>query len=148
MLRPKVKPFKGSAKVMADQAAAMMIQDARSFLQSNEQIFTVAMAQAAKLLLETQTQQTGTDAMVALNSALLNLSNYASVIGKTASEITYEFDSSEVTTSDPSSGSETSNSGNSEGNASTEDVASGEQNVLNEKSQASPKKGWMGRMFG
>lgn len=91
VLQPTVTPITGMAKPMADQAAAMMIQDMQSFLQGNEQVLTIAIAKAAALMLDPETEETGEKALNAYAAFLGKLSDYSGKIGKSAAGIASDF---------------------------------------------------------
>lgn len=91
VLQPEVTPITGMAKPLADQAAAMMIQDTQSFLQSNEQVLTIAIAKAAALMLNEATAATGQAALQEYATFLTSLSTYSAAVGTTATAIASEF---------------------------------------------------------
>ncbi|MCY4045409.1 MAG: hypothetical protein OXE99_10040 [Cellvibrionales bacterium] len=111
VLQPDVKPIQGTAKPMADQSAAMMLEDMRSFLQSNEQVMLVAIAQAAKLATNPETVEEGAIAMNTITSALEKLPTYAESIGDAASHIvnTFNGDTSQSKESPPDNSQDDSN---------------------------------------
>ncbi len=90
VLQPDVKPINATAKMLADQAAAMLIQDARSYLQGNEQILTMATAKALALILSGEIAK-GTAAMAAITTLQVALPTFAAAIGTTATAIATEF---------------------------------------------------------
>ena len=94
VLKPEVKPITGTAKTMADQAAAMMIEDMRSFLQGTEQILTAALAKAAAQALnpDPTIAATGQAALASLSTVLGDLPVFAQGIGDAATTIAYRFD--------------------------------------------------------
>ena len=79
------------AKPIADQAAAMMVQDLRSFLQGTEQILMVALAKAAALTLAEPTQETGTQAIQDLTKIMTELPKFVKGIGTEASTLASNF---------------------------------------------------------
>lgn len=91
VLQPQVTPITGMAKPLADQAAAMMIQDTQSFLQGNEQVLTIAIAQAAALMLNETTAATGKAALEEYAKFLGELATYSAQVGTTASGIASSF---------------------------------------------------------
>ncbi|WDE08824.1 hypothetical protein SG34_033570 [Thalassomonas viridans] len=91
VLQPDIKPIQGTAKPMVDQAAAMMVQDMRSFIQSNEQMMTIALAKAAKLATNELTVKEGKTAIETITSAIGQLPAYATAIGSAASQIVNDF---------------------------------------------------------
>lgn len=92
VLNPTATSMANTSKPMVDQAAGMMIQDARAFLQSNEQIMTAAMAKAAAMMLVPATSAEGATAMAALTAALTTLAAFSATVGTTAAGIITDFD--------------------------------------------------------
>lgn len=78
------------AKPLADQAAAMMVQDMRSFLQGTEQILTIAIAKALAEVVQSDGAR-GTTALETCKKFLKDLPDFAKGIGSAASEITNDF---------------------------------------------------------
>ena len=78
---------------VAEQAAAMMMGDLRTYLQGSEQIVLAASAQAMKLLLDPATQETGTAALKALSTWQGDLTTYASNLVEQANTIRTDFSS-------------------------------------------------------
>ena len=93
VLSPNVTPMIGSSKPLADQAAAMMIQDTQSFLQSNEQVLTIAIAKAAAMMLSPDplTAEAGQNALNAYSIFLTSLATYSGTVGATATTIAANF---------------------------------------------------------
>lgn len=91
VLQPEVTPITGMAKPLADQAAAMMIQDMQSFLQGNEQVLTIAIAKAAAMMLNEATAPTGKEALQEYAEFLTKLAGYSTIIGTSATKIASEF---------------------------------------------------------
>lgn len=91
VLQPEVTPITGLAKPLVDQAAAMMIQDAQSFLQGNEQMFTIAIAKAAAMVLNPATAETGTAALTTYAGFLKGLATFSTQIGTAATGIASGF---------------------------------------------------------
>lgn len=91
VLKPDAAPMGGTSQLIADQAAGMMVQDMRSFIQGTQQILTIAIAKAAKEVVNPETTAEGTAAITALNTLMTDLSTYASSIGTTASGIVADF---------------------------------------------------------
>jgi hypothetical protein len=91
VLKPDVTPISGLSKPLVDQAAAMMIQDAQSFLQGNEQMFTIAIAKAAAMVLNPATSETGTAALNAYALFLGKLAVFSTEIGTSATKIASGF---------------------------------------------------------
>ena len=95
VLQPDVKPMTNTSKLMADQAAAMMIQDMRGFLQGSEQFLLAAIAKAVAMTMSPnpEERQRGTDALEKLKSLLTEtLPKFADAIGESAGKITKNFD--------------------------------------------------------
>lgn len=91
VLTPSVTPIVGTAKPLVDQAAAMMIQDAQSFLHGNEQILTVALAKASAMALDPATAATGNAALVSLTALLEKLPVFSTAVGVSATAIVSGF---------------------------------------------------------
>ncbi len=98
VLQPDVKPIMGTSKVMADQAAAMMIQDVETFLQGNEQMMTVAAGAAIALVLAGD--ENGEKTLTQLGNWLVTINTYAAGVGVTATEIAATFGVSDSGVSD------------------------------------------------
>ncbi len=92
VLQAEAKPMIGTSKAMADQAAAMMVQDMRAFLQGSEQVITMGTAKAIALLMDPATQPTGEKALKAIEQLMTVLPTYATDIGTAAGKILTEFD--------------------------------------------------------
>lgn len=84
----------GTAKPMADQAAAMMLEDMRSFLQGSEQIMTIALGKATAMALspDPATAEAGNKALTSITGVLNTLPTFASSIGQSATDIAKNFD--------------------------------------------------------
>lgn len=93
VLNPSVTPIEGTAKPLADQAAAMMIQDARTFLQGNEQVLTVAIAKATQMALNPtpNISKVGNEALQSLGTVLDKLTDFSTKVGTSAASISSEF---------------------------------------------------------
>ena len=92
VLKPDAKPMSGIAKPMADQAAAMMIQDMRSFLQGTEQVLTIAIARALNKVVETDGAD-GSKALAICEELLTKkLPEFATAIGDSATKISKDFE--------------------------------------------------------
>ena len=98
VLQPDVQPMQATAKLMADQAAAMMIQDMRSFLQGNEQVLTLAISKAIAMILAGDPQ--GEKALKQIEGFMEKLPAFATSIGTAASGIVTEFNGSASTDND------------------------------------------------
>ena len=96
VLNPSVTPIKGTAKPMVDQAAAMMVQDAQSFLHGNEQILTVALAKAAGMATNEDPviAAIGVTAMASITTTLETLPTFSTAVGASAATIISGFESS------------------------------------------------------
>jgi hypothetical protein len=90
VLNATATPMTGSAKIMADQAAGMMLEDMRGFVQGMEQLVTVGMGQAIAQVLAGNPN--GAKAVEQLTYVLSNLATYAINIGAAAAFV--ESDSS------------------------------------------------------
>jgi tellurite resistance protein len=90
VLNQTVTPMTGSAKPLADQAAAMMIQDMRSFLQGTEQMMFMAISKAAAQVLKTDGLE-GKNALNIFKEVLKDLPEFAEKIGGAAALISKEF---------------------------------------------------------
>lgn len=102
VLKAKIENSGSSAKPMADQAAAMMIQDARAFLQGSEQMAMAALGKAMTMVLSTNPviQKAGKEAITSLEDLIKQLPDFTFNIGKVANEITTgKFDKSSSSTS-------------------------------------------------
>lgn len=91
VLQPVPVTYVNLAKPIADQAAAMMVEDMRSFLQGSEQILMVALAKASALMLIQPTQETGITAMGKLQELMQELPKFAKDIVDEATAISKEF---------------------------------------------------------
>lgn len=91
VLQSVSKPIDGGSKMIADQAAALMVEDMRSFLQGCEQILTVAMAKAAALATNQATVAEGTVAIQSVITAMAALPTYATKIAGSAGSIITAF---------------------------------------------------------
>ncbi len=91
VLAPPKTDLMNMAKPIADQAAAMMIQDMRGFLQGTEQILTVAIARALNQILESD-GLIGTTALNKCEELMTKLPVFASEISESAIQITKEFE--------------------------------------------------------
>ncbi|MGB5687348.1 MAG: hypothetical protein WBM35_16180 [Candidatus Electrothrix sp.] len=78
------------AKPLADQAAAMMLQDMRSYLQSSEQILASAMAKALEQMLSSDGAK-GSKTLEQCEKLMVKLPEYAAKIASTAGKIPAEF---------------------------------------------------------
>ena len=83
--------FAGTLKPMADQAAAMMVEDTRTFMQGMEQILTMAFAKASSMVLEGEQEQ-GAAAIATFTALMQNLPVFAQRVGQVASNITATFE--------------------------------------------------------
>ena len=78
---------------LADQAAVMMLEDMRGYMQGSEQLVLAASGQAMALLLDPATQQTGKDALTALGDWQTQLTTFAGNVTTTANTIKGDFGS-------------------------------------------------------
>ena len=78
---------------LADQAAVMMLEDMRGYMQGSEQLVLAASGQAMALLLDPATQQTGKDALTALGDWQTQLTTFAGSVTTTANTIKEDFGS-------------------------------------------------------
>jgi hypothetical protein len=101
VLHPVSKPMDGGSKMIADQAAALMVEDMRSFLQGCEQILTVAMAKAAALATNPATVSEGTVAIQSVTTAMAALPTYATNIAGSAGSIIGAFSTVAATAKAP-----------------------------------------------
>ncbi len=90
VLKPDANPMSVGAKQIADQAAAMMVQDMRSFLQGNEQVLTIAIARSLNKVVESDGAD-GSKALAICEELLLKLPKFAEAIGASAGSIITEF---------------------------------------------------------
>lgn len=93
-LQPDVKPIHGTAKTMADQAAAMMIQDARSFMQGSEQVYMMATAKALAMALSqsSKDQKTAKQALKQIFRCQGKIVEFSTGVGSLACNISKNFD--------------------------------------------------------
>lgn len=98
VLNAKAEPFTGSAKLIADQAAAMMIQDVRGFMQGSQQIYMLATAKAlSKTLSQNPLERAaGKDALKQIFKTQTELTKFTGKVGNVAGKITHDFDSPNV----------------------------------------------------
>lgn len=78
------------AKALADQAAAMMIQDMRSYLQSTEMVLIPATAKAIAQILNDE--PSGAVALAAIETLMEKLPAYATGIAEAAGNVTKDFE--------------------------------------------------------
>ncbi len=90
VLQSDAKPFKATSKLLADQAAAMMIEDVRAYLQGSEQMLTAAAAQGFALIIAGE-ETKGTAVLAQVTAMQTALPIYAATIGATAITITSDF---------------------------------------------------------
>lgn len=95
VLQPINQPMDTGSRLIAEQAAALMVEDMRSFLQGCEQILTIAMAQAAKLATNEATVAQGTVAITSVTQAMAALPTYATNIATSAGCIVSAFSSTD-----------------------------------------------------
>lgn len=76
---------------LADQAAVMMLEDLRGYMQGSEQLVLAASGQAMALLLDPATQDTGKTALKELASWQTSLITFSDSVTDTASTIKGDF---------------------------------------------------------
>lgn len=94
VLNPSTPPTTLSAKAIADQSAAMMVQDMRSFLQANQQVITIGLGKAIALSVNSKDpslQKGGIEAIGALERLLMTMPQFAKSIETIANSILTEF---------------------------------------------------------
>jgi hypothetical protein len=98
VLNAKAEPFTGSAKLIADQAAAMMLQDVRGFMQGSQQIYMLATAKAiSKTLSQDPTvRAAGTEALTQIFRTQTELTKFSANVGTIAGKITHDFNDSDA----------------------------------------------------
>ena len=94
VLHPDATSFEGTSKLVADQGAAMMIQDMRGFLQGSEQVFMLATAKAIKKTLSMNPieREAGKEALEQILMCQSKLGVFAGEIGQAAGQIIKDFD--------------------------------------------------------
>jgi len=78
---------------VADQAAVLMLEDLRGYMQGSEQLLLAASGQAMALLLDPATQNTGKEALTALATWQTSLITFSGGVTTTASTIKTDFSS-------------------------------------------------------
>ena len=78
---------------LADQAAVMMLEDLRGYMQGSEQLVLAASGQAMALLLSPETQDTGKKALQELATWQASLITFSGSVTDTASTIKSDFSS-------------------------------------------------------
>lgn len=96
VLSPVCNPMKASGKILADQAAGMMMQDVTSFSQGIMQIMTAAIAKATAEVVATDGQK-GKEALATLSPALAKLPSFISLMASSAQTIEEAFCGKEKT---------------------------------------------------
>ena len=87
---PSASDLDMGAKTLADQAAAMMIQDMRTYLQSIEMVMVPATAEAIALILAGNPN--GETALTAIEKFMGTLPGYATGIATAAGSVTTDFE--------------------------------------------------------
>lgn len=82
-----------TADAAGEQAAALMVEDLRSYMQGSEQMVLATSGQAMAMLLDPATQETGTAALTALAVFQTSLIAFAGEVVTTAGAIKGEFGS-------------------------------------------------------
>lgn len=91
VLSSQVTGMTGTSQTLADQAAAMMIQDVRAFMQGNEQLITAGMGKAISYVVDPATTKKGEDMIKALSTAMKDLTTFAGEVAKAASGVLQDF---------------------------------------------------------
>lgn len=81
-----------ASRLMANQTAALMLEDMRCFLQGSEQLLLLALAKAAKLATQEQSTEQGKVALGSVTEALRGLTLFARDITSTAQSVATAFD--------------------------------------------------------
>lgn len=81
-----------ASRLMANQTAALMLEDMRCFLQGSEQVLLVALAKAARLATEETSTEQGKAALNAVTDALQGLTGFARELTAAASAVATAFD--------------------------------------------------------
>ena len=81
-----------ASRIMANQTAALMLEDMRSFLQGSEQLLLVALAKAAQLATQEKTTDQGKVALNAVTDALQALTTFAREMTAAAGSVSAAFD--------------------------------------------------------
>jgi hypothetical protein len=79
-----------TANLIADQSAAMMIEDMRTFVQGNEQVLMIAIAKCLAQIVETDGAK-GTMALTQCEDFMTYLTTYVTKIGAAAGGISADF---------------------------------------------------------
>lgn len=80
-----------TADAAGEQAAALMVEDLRSYMQGSEQLVMAASGKAMAMLLDPATQETGTAALAALTAYQTQLIVFAGGVVSTAGAIKGDF---------------------------------------------------------
>lgn len=84
-------PYLGMSNALVDQAAGMMVQDMRGFLQGSEQLLMAGYGKAVAYIVDPNTTVQGAEMSVALTAIMAELALYSAAIGKTASGLITDF---------------------------------------------------------
>lgn len=87
---PQLAP--AASRMMANQTAALMLEDMRAFLQGSEQLLLVALAKAAQLATQEKTADQGKVALSSVTEALQGLTTFAREMTTAASSVATAFD--------------------------------------------------------
>lgn len=87
-----IQRLDGISQPLADQSAAMMIEDMRSFMQGAQQMITVAIAKATAMTLNETTAKTGKDALNSIESLMEKITKYGENVNDLASNIVNNFE--------------------------------------------------------
>jgi hypothetical protein len=93
MIQANPELAKAASRIMANQTAALMLEDMRSFLQGSEQLLLIALAKAAQLATEEKTSDQGKIALGSVTEALQGLTLFAREITAAAYSVATAFDS-------------------------------------------------------
>ena len=88
VLNKQSNPYIRMSNTVVDQAAGMMVQDVRGFLQGSEQMLMAGYGKAISYIVNPGTIVEGTEMSLALGAIMAELAMFASVINSTASQIT------------------------------------------------------------
>ncbi|MGD1846611.1 MAG: hypothetical protein ACFB10_14585 [Salibacteraceae bacterium] len=99
VLQASAAPFTGSAKLIADQAAAMMVQDVRGFMQGSQQVIMLATARAISQTLsqDEAAQKAGAKTLKLIAKIQTNLTVFTGEVGTIASKIANDFNAPNAT---------------------------------------------------
>lgn len=90
VLSPTSSPMSNTANLIADQSAAMMIEDMRSFVQGNEQVLAIAISRCLDQIIKTDGLE-GTVALEQCTKFMTELTVFATAMGTAAGGISSDF---------------------------------------------------------